>query len=184
MPEVPLFHRLYGEEALARLPKPIVKLHDIAEPRVWHGEAEVRQGGSFTARLICRLFGFPPPAERVALTVAMEPDGEGEIWRRAFGGHPMTTTLRAGPLPGTVEERFWPFAALSRLEADAAGVTQVLVGLRALGVPLPRVLWPRLAVRESAEGSLYRFSVRVGFPWGAPLAHYEGWIETGRNHAI
>jgi hypothetical protein len=183
MPDVPLFHRLYGGDALARLPGPIVELHDIRGPQTWHGEAQVTQGGPL-ARLICSLLGFPPSAERVALTVTMEPDGDGEVWRRAFGAHPMTTTLRAGALPRTVEERFWPFAALSRLDANATAVTQVLVGLRVFGVPLPRALWPRLSVRESAEGSLYRFSVRVGFPWGAPLGHYEGWIETGRDDAV
>ena len=178
MPDAPLFHRLYGCEALARLPEPIVKLHDIAALRLWQGEAEVRQGRSLAARLICRVLGFPPPAEHVTLTVAMEPDGDGEVWRRRFGTYPMTTTLRAGPLPGTVEERFWPFAAVSRLDPDATGVTQVLVGLRVSGVPLPRALWPRLQVRESADGTRYRFSVNAAFPWGAPLGHYEGWLET------
>ena len=48
---------------------------------------------------------------------------------------------------------------------------QVLVALRVFGL-----LWPKLEVGESAEGSLYRFMVRVELPWGAPLGHYEGWL--------
>ena len=181
MQEAPLFHRLYGD-ALNRLPSPIVKLHDISGPRTWHGEAQVSQGGSRAARLICRMLGFPPPADRVKLTVTMEPAGEGEIWRRRFGVRPMTTTLKAGALPGSVEERFWPFAAVSRVDADTAGVTQVLVALRVFGLPLPRWLWPKLDVRESADGTRYRFSVTAAFPGGAFIGHYEGWLETGQAH--
>ena len=45
--------------------------------------------------------------------------------------------------------------------ADAQPRAQVLVALRVFGVPLPRLLWPKLEVGESAEGSLYRFMVRV-----------------------
>jgi hypothetical protein len=177
MAGAPLFHRLYGD-ALARLPLPIVKLHDIAGPRTWYGQAEVRQGCSLAARLICGVLRFPAAAARVPLTVTMAPDGDGEIWRRAFGVHVMATTLRVGPLPGTVEERLWPFAATSRLDADATGVTQVLIGLSVLGAPLPRLLWPKLKVRESAEGARYRFSVEAAFPWGAPICQYQGWLET------
>ena len=177
MREAPLFHRLYGD-ALARLPPPIVKLHDTATPRVWHGEAQVSQGISFGARLLCRMLGFPPAAERVTLTVGMEPEVDGEIWRRAFGAHRMTTGLQPGRLPRTVEETVWPLTAVSRLDPDAEGVTQVLVGLRLFGVNLPRTLWPKLEVRESAEGTLYRFSVKATFPWGAPIGEYQGWLET------
>jgi hypothetical protein len=176
MAVTPLFHRLYGD-ALTLLPGPIVKLHDISRPRVWHGEAQVSQGDSFAARLVCGALGFPPPAERVALTVTMEPNGGGEIWQRAFGSHLMTTELRPGRLPRTVEETVWPLTAISRLDPDEGGVTQILVGLRMLGLPLPPALWPRLDVRESADGARYRFSVKAAFPWGTPIGHYQGWLE-------
>jgi hypothetical protein len=176
MRDAPLFHRLYGD-ALERLPPPIVTLHDIREPRTRHGEAQVSQGLSLAARLLCRLLAFPPAVERVTLVVTMEPDGDGEIWRRAFGTHSMTTRLRLGRQPRTVEETVWPLTAISRLDPDDEGVTQILVGLRLLGVPLPRALWPRLDVRESAEGSRYHFSVKAAFPGGAEIGQYQGWLE-------
>ena len=37
MQPIPLFHRAYGD-ALARLPAPIVRVHDIRRDRIWHGE--------------------------------------------------------------------------------------------------------------------------------------------------
>jgi hypothetical protein len=90
----------------------------------------------------------------------------------------MTTQLRPGRLPRTVEEAVWPLTAVSRLDPDDEGVTHVLVGLRLLGIPLPRALWPRLEVLESADGTRYGFSVKAAFPWGAPIGKYQGWLET------
>jgi hypothetical protein len=129
------------------------------------------------------MLGFPPPAGRVTLTITMEPDGEGEIWRRAFGAHRMTTRVKPGHLPRTVEETVWPLTAVSRLDPNRDGVTQVLVGLRLLGVPLPKALWPRLEVRESAEATRYGFSVTAAFPGGASIGHYEGWLEAAEAHS-
>ncbi|HEX7532804.1 MAG TPA: DUF4166 domain-containing protein [Methyloceanibacter sp.] len=105
MQSLPLFHRLYGD-ALSRLPAPIVTIHDVRETRTWRGEAEVAQGTSLAARLLCRLFRLPPSGGGVPLVVVMEPDGAGEIWRRRFAGRPMTTRL----VPGSCREpsrRHW-----------------------------------------------------------------------------
>jgi hypothetical protein len=145
--------------------------------RTWRGEAAVTQGASLAARLLCHLLGFPPSAERTPLSVTMEPDGHGEIWRRRFGDHRMTTRLRSGRIVGAVEETLWPLTAVSRLDPDDQGVTQVLVGLRLLGLPLPRSLWPRLDVREWGEDGRYHFSVEAAFPWSAPIGRYDGWLE-------
>lgn len=177
MREPPLFHRLYGA-ALGFLPSPIIRVHDVGGVRTWRGQACVMQGETLPARALCRLLGFPQPGQAVPLTVVMTRGGQTESWRRSFGGHPMATRLRAGNAPHTVEETFWPFTAVSRLDPDGAGVTQVLVGFRVLGLTLPRTLWPKLEVREGADGTRYRFSIAVYFPWGALVGKYEGWLET------
>ncbi len=176
MQSVPLFHRLYGE-SLSHLPEPIVRIHDVRGRRTWRGEAMVARGTSPVARLVCWLLRFPPPGESVPLVVVMEPDANGEIWRRQFGDRPLTTRLAPGAVPGTVEETLWPVTAVSRLDADKTGVTQALVQLRLLGVELPQFLWPDVEARESTEGSLYRFMIAIAFPWGAPLGRYEGWLD-------
>jgi hypothetical protein len=91
----------------------------------------------------------------------------------------MTTTLRAGSAPSTTEETLWPLTAVSRLDPDETGVTQVLIGMRLFGLPLPRAFWPKLEVREGADETRYLFSVAVHFPWGSLIGKYEGWLETG-----
>jgi len=179
MQDLPLFHRLYGD-ALPRLPAPIVTIHDVSETRTWRGEAEIAQGTSLAARLLCRLFRLPPSGGRVPLVVVMEPDGAGEIWRRRFAGRPMTTRLVPGRLPGTVAETLAAVTLISRLDADACGVMQVPVAVRLLGLPLPRLLWPKIVARESTEDPLYRFMIAIALPWGSPLVRYEGWLD-GRD---
>ena len=177
MQEPLLFHRLYGA-ALGFLPSPIVRVHDVEKMRTWHGEACVSQGETLSARALCWLLGFPPPGRSVPLSVVMERNGEMETWRRRFGDHAMATRLRAGDAPCTVEETFWPFTAVSRLDPDDTGVTQVLVAFRVLGLPLPRPFWPKLEVREGAAGTRYLFSVAAYFPWGTLIGKYEGWLES------
>lgn len=110
------------------------------------------------------------------ILIHMQPDGDGETWRREFAGHPLTTHLRAGRTPGTIEEALWPVTAVLQLEPDKDGVQQVLIGLRLFGLLLPRFLWPDLDVRESAEGDRYRFRVVMKLG-GVPLEAYEGWLE-------
>ena len=54
---------------------------------------------------------------------------------------------------------------------------QVPVAVRLLGLPLPRLLWPKIVAREGTEGSLYRFMIAIALPWGSPLVRYEGWLD-------
>lgn len=177
MTERPLFHRAYGA-ALDRLPAPIRIVHDINGERTWHGRVTIERGASLLSRIAGAVMGFPAAALDQPLGVRMRNDGIGEEWARSFDGRSMASRLAAGPDPGTIVERLWPMAATSRLEPDAAGVTQRLAGLRVLGVPVPRALWPHLDVREGAEGTHYTFRMRIVDPWGGLIVAYHGWLET------
>ncbi len=89
--------------------------------------------------------------------------------------------LSPGPAQDTVVERLFPVAATSRLLPDATGVTQQLVGLRILGLPVPRALWPKLDVREGAEGNRYTFRMHIEDPWGRLVVAYQGWLVPAEN---
>jgi uncharacterized protein DUF4166 len=172
---LPLFHRAYGQ-ALQRIPRAIVHIHDIGEGKTWQGEAAIAMGTSFLAKAIGTIAGFPPPADAVPVTVEMTPAGDGEIWRRKFGACPFNTQVRAGKLPGTIEETLGVVTAVLRLVPDDTGVQQIPEGYRLFGIPLPRMVWPELDVRESAEGDRYRFKVAMRL-WGVPIQRYEGWLD-------
>lgn len=170
-----LFHRAYGE-ALTRIPRPIVQIHDIGGGKTWRGEAAITMGTSLLAKVVGAVAGFPPPADAVPVTVEMTPAGECEIWRRRFGDSPFDTRVRAGKRPGTIEETLGAVTAILRLVPDDSGVQQIPEGYRLLGIPLPRILWPELDVRESAKGGRYRFKVAMRL-WGVPIQRYEGWLD-------
>jgi len=176
-PGQPLFHRLYGP-ALSSLPAPIHTLHDVAERKTFRGAARIEIGAGRIAQFVSRLLRFPPASEKTMLTLVMTPEGNGELWERSFGNFKMTTRLSPGKRPASVEERLWPFTAVSEIKPDSQGVIQVLTGLRCLSVALPRLLWPKMDVREGADGSRYTFSRSIRFPWNTPLILYEGWLET------
>jgi hypothetical protein len=64
-----------------------------------------------------------------------------------------------------------------RLEATADALVFVLQDARWLGVPAPRILWPRLAAREFVADGWYRFDVRIGLPLVGPLIRYAGRLQ-------
>src|SRR3546814_10487538 len=62
------------------------ELHDSKTARRGRGHAEVRRGTGLLARIAAVMMRFPSAAERVPLTVAFEPEDDGERWTRNFGG--------------------------------------------------------------------------------------------------
>lgn len=183
MSDLPLFHRAYGEAALRALPQPIVTMHDVHAARTWHGQATVARGTTLLARLATLIMRFPRSGRDQKLSVRMRVTPHGEEWARSFDGQILVSMLEAGPSASLIRERLWPMTAMSRLDADATGVAQHLVGLRILGLPVPQSLWPRLDVREGADGERYTFRMRIEDPWGRLVIAYEGWLETDARRA-
>lgn len=174
---IPLFHRAYGD-GVTELPAPIVRTHAVYDRLELEGEADTSHGTSTAARLLCRLLRFPPQGQAAPLHITMTRTRDGERWRRTFGEHVFETRFRPGPMPGTVTEKLGVLSAVSRLDTTPSGVTQVLVGLHCFALPVPRIFWPKLDVREGAEGSRYTFSMSITLPWNTLLVHYQGWLET------
>ncbi len=178
----PLFHRVLGEDA-ERVPAVILAVHDIGDGAVWHGEATVEAGRSLLARLVRSCLALPPPNDRVPLSVEMTPAGDGEIWHRRFGAHSMASRLTPGSAPGTIDERLGGVTVRLRLLPDAQGVRQITEGVRLIGIPLPKLFWPTLDVRESADDDVYRFNVAMHLS-GSLLLRYEGHLETRVGHEL
>lgn len=174
---IPLFHRAYGR-GISELPAPVVRTHAVYDRLELVGQADTIHGTSTAARLLCRLLRFPPQRQAAPVHITMTRTPDGERWRRRFGEHIFETRFRSSPIPGTVTERLGALTAVSRLDTDPLGVTQILIGLRCFALPVPRIFWPRLDVREGADGSRYTFSMSITLPWNALLVHYQGWLET------
>lgn len=173
-PAVPLFMRQLGD-AFGQLPDTVQAAHQVYGPRRWAGQARVRRGGSLWTRALAVLFGFPPAADDVPVTVTMTPQAGGEVWERRFGRQVFRSHLREDS--GFMTERFGPFTfKLGLRVADAQLHFPVLSG-RLGPLPLPRVLLPQSEAREYENNGVFRFDVALRAPLtGGLMVHYEGWL--------
>ncbi|NNL73856.1 MAG: DUF4166 domain-containing protein, partial [Silicimonas sp.] len=174
----PLFQQILGP-AFSDLPAPVQRLHDVAGRRNWTGMAEVTRSRGILARLVARLFGFPPAADATPVRVEMVRNAESEVWTRDFGGHRFRSRLRADATrPGRMWERFGPFDFAIDLGADGSGLAYPVRAGRCLGLPIPGVLLPRSQTREAVdtEGRV-TFDVALSMPLVGKIVRYRGWLE-------
>ena len=168
-----LFARALGP-AFDRLSPPLQDLHQLFDLRRWEGEAAITRGNSILARLICRVFGFPPAAAAVPVRVTMECDGQAERWTRDFGGRRFRSVLRLHR--GRMTERFGPFTFTLDLAEQAGRLVFPVRSGRIGPLPLPSGLLPASTTFESADQGRVRFDVALSLPFAGPLVHYRGWL--------
>ncbi len=168
----PLYRRVLGE-AFGRLPREVRMIHDLHAEAGAAGEGLVHRGHSLGARLLGAAMRMPPQG-RWPLHVAFSERKGVETWTRDFGGHRFSSRLsKAGPL---LVEQFGPVRFHFELPADAGGLAMRLVRWTIFGVPLPRLMGPKIAARETEEDGQFRFDVRVEMPLIGHVVSYSGWL--------
>ncbi|MCK7614699.1 SDR family oxidoreductase [Roseibium sediminicola] len=161
------------------LPAPVRDLHTVYDRRCWTGEAKVTRGGSFLSKLICRMVGFPPQAERTPVAVTIERRGKAEIWQRNFGGKVFKSvlSLRGAPGSGIVQERFGPIAFNIHLQQRHGRLAFPVGRGRCLALPLPNWLIPLSEAWEQDDSGRFNFDVKISLPGIGMLVHYQGWLQ-------
>lgn len=152
-------------------------LHDSGNS-VWQGRCLCEPAETWVGRAISWLFQFPKADAEPPISVEFTVRDGGEIWTRRIGGRVMRSRqyIAARTPPGTVVEQFGPLAFDLTLPVDDGRMTLVLSGVRLLGLPLPRSLWPRVTAFESGDGERFRFDVEIGLPLVGRLVRYRGWL--------
>lgn len=128
-------------------------------------------------RLLLRLAGFPKAADEADLVFVTAKHGQSDRWERHVAGQVMRSALWAQG-EGWLAERMGPVVALSRPVVRDGGLELTGWRFRALGVPLPGWLSPRVAAREWPEAGRYSFDIEIRAPWGGLLVRYRGWLGT------
>lgn len=170
-PQMP-YRQVMGSR-FADLADPVRRMHQPLGPTRARGTATVERGGSWLAGLIGRLMGFPP-AGSYRCEVLFEPDGGREVWTRSFGPHRFSSEMSASR-GGLLVERFGPMRFHFALEVTGEGGLEMdLRRWTFLGLPMPRILGPRIAASEAAEDNAFRFDVAVAMPLVGPVVHYRG----------
>lgn len=174
----PLYKRVLGEQ-FDSLPKEIRDMHNVQSRVIGTGRCEIRQGHNPIARLIARLFGFPPEGTDVSARIEMVTLGHGEVWTRWLGECRFSSQLNKGQgkFSGLLTEKFGALLFYFSLPTNESGLRMVLHRVTCLGIPLPRLFWPIVSARENVEDGRFRFDVSVRLPVLGLLTHYSGWFE-------
>jgi hypothetical protein len=172
-----LYRRVLGD-AWDELPAPLQVMHSVDGMRLARGKGSVERGTGVLSGLLARLFGFPPSAQDVAVTVEFRAEGDGERWQRTFGESAFASIQEPGR--GRNErllcERFGPFCFAMALVTDGAELHLVLRGWSFAGVPLPLALGPRSVAYETVEDGRFRFHVEIAHRMTGLIVRYRGWL--------
>jgi hypothetical protein len=169
----PLYARVMGDDFDALAPT-VRRLHAVLRDDGASGRAQVRRGRNLLARLVARLFRFPPEGEHDLHVSLCERDGR-ERWTRDFGGRLFSSGMEARS--GLLVERFGPFRFGFDLPSDGAGGLAMVMRRWWMGpVPLPMILAPRAPAREWQEDGRFHLDVSIGLPLVGPVVQYRGWL--------
>jgi hypothetical protein len=169
-----LYRSLLGER-FDMLPARVRELHDLTEPAVWIGRADVERGRSWVARVLATLFSLPPDGKDQPLRVSFVPGNGQEQWTREFGARTFRSVQFESS--GLLSERIGMSCLISALEASPDGLALRLQGMRVLGISLPRALHLRVRTFESEQDGRYRFEAEAHLPVVGLLVRYAGWLE-------
>ena len=161
-----------------RLGTAVRDVHGTEQIGYWRGLCKVRRGTSPLSRLIGWVFNFPPAGFYPRMSVTVLRDQLGEVWMRGFDEHDIKTRLLpTEPGARVVRENFGLVEFDLRTGTRDGALTLDVIGMRTLGIPTPRILWPHLTAEETHEDGWFRFDIRIELPWREPLIHYLGWLE-------
>lgn len=139
------------------------------------GVATISRGPHPLARLLTIIAGLPREQRDGPVTVEIAVTDAGERWQRNFGrSRPMVSTMKA--VDGELQESLGVLRFQFRLSARDGGIDWQLIGLRAMGIPLPHRLF-KLRTRSDAAPAGYHFLVTLAVPLLGSVIHYEGTLQ-------
>ena len=172
----PMFKFALGE-SFAQLPSAVQRLHSVTGRAVFQGRAQSMGPTGLSGRLIAWLFRFPRAAEDVPIRVTVTANEKSETWEREFAGTTFKSQLYSNSV-GEVYERFGVISAKLGLEVLDSKLKFPVTSAKLFGfLPLPKVLLPISIAHESTdELGRFVFDVHLVSPFGARIAHYQGWL--------
>jgi hypothetical protein len=177
----PLFQQTM-ERLFNRLPKPVKAQHGTVDILLSRGRCDIERGRAWASLLVGWLFKFPPAGRDLPTLVTVIAERGREIWHRDFGGEGIFTVLEPALSKDgrkdrpVIVERFGVVTFDLAVGEVPDGISLSVVGMRALGIPIPSWLWPRLKAVERAEAQRFHFDIDIDLSWGAKLIHYRGWV--------
>jgi hypothetical protein len=185
-PGPPLYRRVLGA-AWLELPRQVQQMHTPGRHLRANGQATIERGAGVLARLVARVFRFPPAGVDVPVTVVFTvAGGAGNLDEGLRGGSFASTQEPGrGREPHLIVERFGAFSFGLGLVWDGNRLRLVPRTWRIWGMPLPNGLmpfWGKLRDRDRGPVRLrLRHRAAARRPRG-PLSRYaRTWASRSRR---
>ncbi len=174
----PVFRRLL-DHPFEELAAPLQAFHDIAGKAHYRGRSRIERGRNPVARLVATVMRFPKAGRDRAVEVELSVADQVETWRRSFDGMVFRSTFEVGSgrYEGLLVERSGPLCFGMALVADEGHLNYLMRRWDIFGLPLPRLLAPRIVAFEHAARDRFNFSVTISMPLIGLIVGYRGWLE-------
>lgn len=178
------YQRVLGS-AYAELPRPVRDLHAFETTAAFSGRARVAGASNPVGKLVARIFGFPRPADDIAVTVTLAREDSVETWTRSFAGSTFQSMQQEGEgrYAGLIVERFGLTGFGMAVVVEGCRLGLVLRRWDILGLPMPRWLMPHVTAGEHADDGRFHFLVDIALPVLGRLVRYEGWLLQDKSRA-
>jgi hypothetical protein len=160
----------------ARLPQEVRSVHSGSPVHIT-GRADVERGAGPINRMICAILSFPRHGRDQPVTIKFTTDANGvDHWERDFAGRPYASFLSAGSgqYAGHLVERLGPFTIVFSLAEENNRLAFRMVGLYALGTPVPAWLRPSCVAFEDGHEEKFTFDIAIDLPLFGRLIRYRG----------
>ena len=172
-----LFRSVMGEE-FDKLDPAVARFHGTGPGARAVGSLRVRRGESLLSKCCGWFMRVPSASESTDVRLDVSDFSGGEHWSRRFGDRPFES--RMWEQHGLLVEGFGPARFWFNLRAEAGSLIFDTVSCRILGIPLPRVFWPRIGVQaspgnsEQNSGDVFGIHVELSLPIVGLIAEYSG----------
>jgi uncharacterized protein DUF4166 len=169
MDEPSLYQRMLGPD-FERLGPVLQRFHSRDSGRAY-GRLQVTRPARWWALLVAWAGGLPA-AGSASLRLDVTPQGRGQQWVRSFGGQQLVTTQTAGT--GCLLEGNGPLTLAFYMHVRQGGLAMRSQRAWFLGLPLPRILSPRVTAAVLPDPLGWQVRVRIRLPWLGEITRYEG----------
>lgn len=166
-----LYRRALGE-SFDRLPPVLRTFHDEPFGGRAQGTLCITRGQGRLRYLAALLMRLPPPGQQVPVRLQVRTDGAAEHWTRDFGTLRLVT--KQWLHNGLLIETAGPLRFGFRVAAEAQILRFAFARCWLLGLPLPRVLSPRVEAEAHAQEDGWWIRVAISVPILGLLTQYEG----------
>ncbi len=120
------------------------------------------------------ILGLPRPGE-VPIQLTFTRQGDREYWSRRFGEDVFRSTQWLSH--GKLYEKINTVTLVFHVQANVQGLQLHVESIRFLGIPIFKLLRPKIVAQETEAQGRACFLVDVTLPLIGHLVRYEGWLE-------